>query len=67
MHVDERVDIFPVAAPDLDDLDRFMWDTDSPFERRRTVDGSIEIVAKVRSAVTLVTRLQDLVERGKGQ
>jgi len=63
--MDKRGDIFPVGQPDIADLDRFMWDTDSVFERRPTADGGVEIVAKGRSAVTLVTWIQELVERGK--
>jgi hypothetical protein len=64
-HIDKRGDVFPVGRPDVDDLDRFTWDTDSPFERRPTADGGIAIVAKGRSAVTLAMWLQDLVEQGK--
>jgi len=30
--MDERGEIFPVARPDVDDLDRFMWNVDSPFD-----------------------------------
>jgi hypothetical protein len=58
---DERGSIFPVAKPDVDDLDRFMFDTDSPYQHRRTGDGGIEIVASGRSAVTLLTWLEDVV------
>jgi len=41
-----------------------MWETDSPFERRVTADGGVEIIAKGRSAITLVVWLQELVDRG---
>jgi hypothetical protein len=34
-----------VGRPDIADLDRYMWETDSPFERRPIVD-EVEIVAK---------------------
>jgi hypothetical protein len=67
LHVDKHGDIFPVGGPDVADLDRFMWETDSPFERRSTADGGVEIVAKGRSAVTLVVWLQELVERGRAR
>ena len=60
--MDERGEIFPVARPDIDDLDRFMWDLDSPFERRPTTDGGVEILAKGRSAVTLLVWLEGIVE-----
>jgi hypothetical protein len=43
--MDERGSVFPVAKPEVADLDRFMWNVDSPFERRLTTDG-IEILAK---------------------
>ena len=62
---DERGDVFPLGRPDLADLDRFMWDTDSPFERRQTADGGVEIVARGRSALTLAVWLQQLIERGR--
>ena len=66
LDVDKRGDIFPVGRPDVGDLDKFMWETDSPFERRSTAYGGLEIVAKGRSAVTLVVWLRALVERGRG-
>jgi hypothetical protein len=31
--VNERGDVFPVARPDVADLDYFMWYCDAPFER----------------------------------
>jgi hypothetical protein len=48
--MDERGEIFPVAAPDLSDLDRVMWNADAPFERRPTTDGGVEVLAQGRSA-----------------
>jgi hypothetical protein len=59
--MDERREIFPVARPDADDLDRFMFETDSPYEQRRTTDGGVEILAKGRSAVTLLVWLDGIV------
>jgi hypothetical protein len=59
--MDEHGEIFPVARPDADDLDKFMFETDSPYEHRRTSDGGIEILAKGRSAVTLLVWLEDIV------
>jgi hypothetical protein len=60
---DERGDVFPVGRPDAADLDRFMWETDSPYDGRPTGDGGIEIVAKGRSAVCLLVWLEELVKR----
>jgi hypothetical protein len=57
---DER-GVFPVARPDVEDLDRCMWDNDSPFERRPTTDGGVEILAKGRSAITLLVWLERIV------
>jgi hypothetical protein len=65
LYADERGDVSPVGKPDIADLDRFMWDTDSPFERRPTANGGVEIVARGRSALTLVVWLQELIERGR--
>jgi hypothetical protein len=61
MRMDEHREIFPVAKPDADDLNRFMFETDSPYENRRTSDGGIEILAKGRSAVTLLVWLEEIV------
>jgi hypothetical protein len=44
--MDERGSVFPVAKPDVADLDRSMWNVDSPYEKRLTTDGGIEILAK---------------------
>jgi hypothetical protein len=38
-----------------------MWEADSPFERRMTGDGGIEILAR-GSAVWLAEWIQDLVD-----
>lgn len=62
--MDERGDIFPVAKPDPDDLDKFMWDVDAPFARHTTTDGGLEILAKGRSAVTLLVWLEGIVGVG---
>ena len=59
--MDEHGEIFPVAKPDVEDLHRFMWDVDSPFERRPTTDGGLEVLAKGRSAVTLLVWLEGIV------
>jgi hypothetical protein len=61
MRADEHREIFPVAKPDADDLERFMLETDSPYEHRRTSDGGIEILAKGRSAITLLVWLEEIV------
>jgi hypothetical protein len=67
-HIDGRGDIVPIGRPDVADLDRFMWETDSPFERRVTANGGVEIVASGRSALVLALWLQALLivgpERG---
>jgi hypothetical protein len=52
--LDERGEIFRVAAPDLADLDRVMWNADAPFERRPTTDGGVEVLARGRSANVLL-------------
>jgi hypothetical protein len=52
--MDEHGEIFPVASPDLADLDRLMWKADAPFERRPTTDGGVEILAQGRSAKVLL-------------
>jgi hypothetical protein len=59
--MDERGSVLPVAKPDIADLDRFMWNVDSPFERRPTTDGGVEILAKGRSAIALLVWLEGIV------
>jgi hypothetical protein len=59
---DERGDIFPVGKPDADDLDKFMFEVDAPYEHRRTSDGGIELVAKGRSAICLLVWLERLLD-----
>ena len=63
--MDRRGDVFPVGRPKIADLDRYMWETDSPFERRVTADGGVEIVAKGRSALTIALWLHDLLQDGR--
>jgi hypothetical protein len=61
MQMDSHCTIFPVSRPDADDLERFMLKRDAPYEHRKTKHGDIEILAKGRSAVTLLVWLDDLV------
>jgi hypothetical protein len=39
MRIDVHREIFPVAKPDADDLERFMFDTDSPYAEARVMRG----------------------------
>jgi hypothetical protein len=39
-----------------------MFETDSPYQHRRTSDGGIEIVARGHSAVTLLVWLEEIVQ-----
>jgi hypothetical protein len=59
--MDERGSVFPVGKPDVADLARFMWNVDSPFEKRLTADGGVEILAKGRSAIALLVWLEGIV------
>ena len=52
--MDERGEIFPVATPDLADLDRVMRNAGAPFDRRLTTDGGVEVLAQGRSAKVLL-------------
>jgi hypothetical protein len=63
--MDEHGEILPVAKPDADDLERLMLETDSLYDHRRTSDGGIEILAKGRSAITLLVWLEVIV-RARG-
>jgi hypothetical protein len=37
--MDKHCEVYPVARADRVDLDAFMFETDSPYERRVTADG----------------------------
>ena len=52
--MDQRGEIFPVAEPDVAELDRVMWNARAPFERRPTRDGGVEILVQGRSAKVLL-------------
>jgi hypothetical protein len=52
--MDGRGVIFPVAPPDVADLDRLMRNANAPFERRPTTDGGVAILAQGRSAKVLL-------------
>lgn len=54
------------TLPDWDDLERVMWDTDSPHEKRLTKSGGAEIRARGRSAVTFASWLADTLRNASG-
>jgi len=43
-----RREVCSVGRPDLEDLERFMWAGDAPYEKRLTGDGGVELFAKGR-------------------
>jgi len=60
--MDERREIYPIAQPDVDNLDRLMRDGDSPFLRRTIPKDGLEVLAKGRSAVTLLVWLEGIMQ-----
>jgi hypothetical protein len=62
VRVDEHREVHPVAKPDAEDLDRFMFDADAPYGHRRTSDGGMEIIARGRSAICLLIWLEEIVK-----
>lgn len=59
--LDKQLEAFPVAEPDLDDLDRHMWKLDAPYEKRVSTMGGVQIMANGRSAVSLAVWLERLL------
>lgn len=59
--MDGRREIFPVSNPGAEDLHKFMFESDSPYEGGATADGGLQIRAKGRSAVTLLVWLEGIV------
>lgn len=60
--LDDHLEAFPVAAPDLKQLDAQMWSCDAPYEKHETSLGGVEIKAKGRSATALLVWLEALLE-----
>jgi hypothetical protein len=60
-HLDENLEAKLAALPDWTAFDRFMWETDSPHEKRITTSGGAEIRARGRSAVTLLVWLEGVL------
>jgi len=57
-YLDVHRERFPLNEPKLELLERHMWETDSPYARRATTGGGIELLAQGRSAVSLVVWLE---------
>ena len=64
-HLDENLEAKLPKLPDWEAFDRFMWETDSPHEKRVTTSGGAEIKAKGRSAVTLLVWLESEIRGEK--
>jgi len=56
--LDANLEALLAKLPDWEAFDRFMWETDSPHEKRITASGGAEIKAKGRSAVALLVWLE---------
>ena len=65
LHMDDHGVVFPVGRPDLDELDRAMWNADAPYEKRMSRGGGVQVVANGRSAIALVAWLTKLIEEGR--
>ena len=59
--LDEQLEAFPVGEPDLEELERHMWDCDAPYEKREATMG-VQITARGRSATALLVWLEGLFE-----
>lgn len=64
--LDRQGEAFPVLAPDLNDLERYMWNVDAPFVRADTAVGGVAIEARGRSAVALWEWLDGHLVAGQG-
>jgi hypothetical protein len=59
--MDERGSIFPVARPDLQNLNKFMLNVDCSCHKRLTADGGVEILARGRSAIAVFAWLERII------
>lgn len=57
--LDEHLEAFPVAEPDLGALGKHMWQCDAPYEKRGATAG-VQIAARGRSATALLVWLEGL-------
>lgn len=57
--VDQQGQASPVRQPDLEDLNKHMWDCDAPYVKRSINPEVVEIDAQGRSAIALWEWLDD--------
>ena len=57
--LDQHLEAFPVAEPDLEGLDKHMWQCDAPYEKQEATAG-VQIAARGRSATVLLVWLEEL-------
>jgi hypothetical protein len=63
-HLDETREIFPVGRPDLEELDRFMWAHDAPYEKQLSEAGGVALFAKGRGGQMLAEWIIRLIAAG---
>jgi hypothetical protein len=51
--LDENGEAFPVAAPELADLDAFMFRLDAPYQKQLAGNGDVAIEARGRAVIAL--------------
>ncbi len=61
-HLGDHREAFPVAEPDLANLDKLMWAADAPYDKTIAKSGAVQVVARGRSAAALLPWLEGLVE-----
>jgi len=59
-----RREVCCAGRPDLEDLERFMWAGDAPYEKRLTGDGGVELFAKGRGGFQLVLWIAEYIQPG---
>ena len=61
-HLDAAGEVYITSEIDFDELDRFMFETDAPYEKRRSSEGGAQLTARGRAAVCLAVWLEGLLE-----
>jgi hypothetical protein len=61
-----RREVCCAGRPDLEDLERFMWAGDAPYEKRLTGDGGrgVELFAKGRGGFQLAFWIAEYIQPG---
>ena len=62
--MNSRREVRCIRRPDLEDLERFMWRCDAPYEKRRTGGGGVQLFARGRGGFMLAFWISEYISPG---